>query len=228
MASSSTPGIGTLYGRALLAALLAGSVGLVVARAAWTQSGYYLFMLWNLFLAVLPFGFAILLTRAAGRGAPDSLQVALLLLWLLFLPNAPYILTDFVHLTPDGSRLYWYDLGMLLACAATGLLFGYASLFEVHDLAERRFGPRAGWGVAVVALLASGYGVYLGRVQRWNSWDVVTSPQGLATAIVDMVLEPAQHLHAWVMSGLFGIGLVAGYAVLHVVRRTGPALTAGS
>lgn len=203
---------------ALLGGLLAGSVVLVMLRAMWTQSGYYLFLLWNLFLAVVPLLASSLLRKAAGRNATDSVQLALLALWLLFLPNAPYILTDIVHLNPDGSRLYWYDLGMVLCCAGTGLLLGYASLFDVHELVERRFGPRFAWSAAVAALLASGYGVYLGRVQRWNSWDVVANPQGLLMSIVDTALNPVQHFHVYALSGLFGAGLVAGYAVLHAMR----------
>lgn len=216
----------TLQSTSLLGGLLAGSVALVLIRAMWTHSGYYLFLLWNLFLAVVPLFASALLRRAALRNASDLTQVVLLGLWLLFLPNAPYILTDLVHLDPDGSRLYWYDLGMILSCAGTGLLVGYASLFDVHELFERRFGQRFGWSVAVVALLASGYGVYLGRVQRWNSWDVVTNPQGLLMSIVDTALNPLQHLHVYAMSGLFGMGLIAGYATLHLMRGARPSLSA--
>jgi uncharacterized membrane protein len=214
-----------LHGTALLGGLLAGSVALVMLRVAWTQSAYYLFLLWNLFLAVIPLLASALLRRAAERNAADPVQLALLALWLLFLPNAPYILTDLVHLHPDGSRLFWYDLGMVLFCAGTGLLLGYASLFDVHVLCEKRFGQRCGWTVAVVALLASGYGVYLGRVQRWNSWDVVTNPHGLFASIIDTVLNPAQHLQTYALSGLFGTGLVAGYATLHAMTGRQRALS---
>jgi uncharacterized membrane protein len=217
-----------LQGTALLGSLLAGSVALVLLRAMWTQSGHYLFLLWNLFLAVVPLLASTLLRRAAERRSADLMQLALLAVWLLFLPNAPYILTDLVHLNPDGSRLYWYDLGMVLSCAGTGLLLGYASLFEVHGLFEQRFGERFGWSVALVALLASGYGVYLGRVQRWNSWDVVTNPQGLLMSILDTALHPAQHLHVYASSGLFGVGLVAGYATLHIMRGARSPQTVGT
>jgi uncharacterized membrane protein len=214
-----------LQGTALIGGLLAWSVALVLLRVVWTQTGYYLFLLWNLFLAVVPLFASALLRKAAARNAPDAVQLLLLVLWLLFLPNAPYILTDLVHLTPDGSRLYWYDLGMVLSCAGTGLLLGYLSLFDVHELFERRFGQRFGWSAAVVALLASGYGVYLGRVQRWNSWDLVTNPQSLFMSILDTVINPADHLHAYALSGLFGVGLVAGYATLHAMTGRQRALS---
>ena len=77
----------------------------------------------------------------------------------------------------------------------------------------------------MAALLASGYGVYLGRVQRWNSWDVVTNPHSLFASIVDTALNPAQHLHTYALSGLFGVGLVAGYATLHAMAGRERALT---
>ena len=140
-----------LQSTALLGGLLAGSVALVLMRSMWTQTGYYLFLLWNLFLALVPLIASALLRRVAARNASDLTQFALLALWLLFLPNAPYILTDLVHLNPDGSRLYWYDLGMVLSCAGTGLLLGYASLFDVHELFERRFGQRFGWRIQAPA-----------------------------------------------------------------------------
>jgi uncharacterized membrane protein len=199
----------------LLITLLASCMALILLRTWVTGSGYYLFMPWNLFLACVPLCASSLLRRVQLWNAPDLLQFGLLAIWLLFLPNAPYILTDLVHLDPDGSRLYWFDLGMLLSCAGTGLLLGYCSLFQVHKLFEARFGALCGWGVAVIALLASGYGVYLGRVQRWNSWDVITSPRGLFASIADMVLNPLQHLHIYALSGLLGVGLLAGYATLY-------------
>jgi uncharacterized membrane protein len=124
-----------------------------------------------------------------------------------------------VHLTPGSPTLYWYDLGMLLSCALTGLLLGYSSMFDVHRVIEERFGPRLGWVVAVVSLVLSGYGVYLGRVLRWNSWDIITNPRGLFASIADCLLNPASHVHTYVLSGLFGVALLLGYAVLHSMGR---------
>jgi uncharacterized membrane protein len=203
------------YSRTLLAILLAWCITLVLLRVGWTGSGHYLFLLWNLFLACVPLLASTLLRNARHRNAPEALQLCLVGVWLLFLPNAPYILTDLVHLNSDGSKQYWYDLGMLLSCAGTGLLLGYSSLFQVHKLLEERFGTRFGWTAAAVALLASGYGVYLGRIQRWNSWDIITSPRDLFGAIAETALNPVEHFHIYVLSGLFGISLLAGYATLY-------------
>ncbi len=203
------------YSRTLLAILLAWCVTLVLLQVGWTGSDHYLFLLWNLFLACVPLLASTLLRNAQRRNAPDLLQLWLVAVWLLFLPNAPYILTDLVHLHPDGSKQYWYDLGMLLSCAGTGLLLGYSSLFQVHRLLEERFGSRFGWAAAAAALLASGYGVYLGRIQRWNSWDILTSPRDLFASIAETALNPIEHFHIYALSGLFGVGLLAGYTTLY-------------
>lgn len=203
-------GAGTLFGAAL-----AWSCALIFLRVQWTGSPYFLFLVWNLFLACVPVFASRLLFRAHQRKAPDLTQLGLVCIWLLFLPNAPYILTDLVHLQSEHTPLYWYDLGMLLSCAGTGLLLGYSSLFDVHKVFEERFGARFGWTIVVVALIASGFGVYLGRVMRWNSWDVVTNPRGLFGSIAEFLLNPAEHFRTYVLSGLFGFGLLLGYAALH-------------
>jgi uncharacterized membrane protein len=103
---------------------------------------------------------------------------------------------------------------LLLSCAGTGLLLGYTSLLDVHNIATERFGHKIGWATVVAALLLSGYGVYLGRVQRWNSWDVITNPSGLFSSIVACLLNPFDHLQVYALSGLIGAVLLLGYAAL--------------
>lgn len=210
----------------LLCALLAWCIALVGFRVQRTGSGQFLFLLWNLFLACVPV-FASRLLRAAHRKkAPDTLQLGLAGLWLLFLPNAPYILTDIVHLQPASTGLYWYDLGLLLSCAGTGVLLGYSSLFDVHRILEERLGSRWGWGIVVGTLILSGYGVYLGRVMRWNSWDVIVNPRGLFGCIADCLLNPSLHIHTYMVSGLFGVGLLLGYAALRSMTSWNGSLAA--
>jgi len=203
----------------LLGALLAWSVALVGTRVVRTGSDYFLFMIWNLFLACVPLMASRLLRAAHRAKTPDVAQLLLVAVWLLFLPNAPYILTDLVHLRHSYQEsyavLYWYDMGMLLSCAGTGMVLGYLSLFDVHKVIEERFGRRFGWAVAVVALLLSGYGIYLGRVMRWNSWDVIANPRGLFGNIADLLFNPADHLHVYILSGIVSVGLLLGYAALH-------------
>ena len=97
---------------------------------------------------------------------PRIVEAGCFALWLLFLPNAPYTLTDLLHLTTAASAPAWYDLALLLSCAGTGLLLGYLSLIDVHDLVAKTFGLAMGWLLAFASLLLSGFAIYLGRFLR--------------------------------------------------------------
>jgi len=159
----------------VLGASLALSLALITARVFVTHQITFVFLLWNLFLALIPFGISTMLGISAGplRG---RLLLPVGAVWLLFFPNAPYILTDLFHLEPRSGVPYWYDLGLILSCAWNGLMLGYASLLEMQNLVRRRLGAGLGWAFVMVALVLSSFGIYLGRYLRWNSWDVLTNP----------------------------------------------------
>src|SRR6185295_15605158 len=153
---------------------------------------YYLFLIWNLFLAGIPLVASTFLRLARHWRLPLIIQAGCLGLWLLFLPNAPYILTDLLHLTAQSPAPAWYDLALLLSCAGTGLLVGYLSLIDVHDIVAASLGKAMGWLLALSSLFLSGFAIYLGRFLRWNSWDVLTRPTILFD-IADGVVHPASH-----------------------------------
>jgi uncharacterized membrane protein len=202
-------------GLVLFCCLIAWCVGLIFFRIERTGSEYFMFLIWNLFLACIPVFASRLLQAAHARKIPDVVQLALLAVWLVFLPNAPYILTDLIHLQPGPTRLYWYDMAMLLSCGGVGLMLGYSSLFDVHRVVEERFGQRVAWVVATGTLLLTGFGIYLGRALRWNSWDVVTNPRGLFEVIAEGLLNPGAYLHIYAICALSGGGLLLGYVTLH-------------
>jgi uncharacterized membrane protein len=140
----------------------------------------YVFLIKNLFLAWLPYGFALAANYLFTR--TRRLWPAILFfsgLWLLFLPNAPYIITDFLHLQPRSGVPLWYDVGFIMSIAMTGLFLGIASLRAVHGIIHHLAGPVVGWGFALGAIALSGLGVYLGRFLRWNSWDLLAEPFGI-------------------------------------------------
>ncbi len=209
-------------GLALFGCVLAWCVGLILFRVERTGSWHFLFLIWNLFLACVPLFASRLLRAAHAKRIPDVMQLGLVAVWLIFLPNAPYILTDLVHLQASSPHLYWYDMALLLSCGGVGLMLGYTSMFDVHQIVESRFGARLAWVVVSATLLLSGFGIYLGRVLRWNSWDVVTNPRGLFDSIADYVLNPAAYLQIWAISGLCGAGLLLGYVTLHWIAATRP------
>ena len=204
--------------RLALAVLLGGwCAALVGVRLLLTGSGFGLFLAWNLVLAAVPLVASTLLVRLDRRGAGGAVLLALGALWLLFFPNAPYILTDLVHLQARPPVPLWYDLGLLLSAAGVGLLSAYVSLADVQGVVARRWGARAGWAAAVGSLFLAAFGVYLGRVLRWNSWDVATAPLGVARDVLGPVLDPGAHLVAVVVTLVFGGMLTAGYVALRAM-----------
>jgi uncharacterized membrane protein len=171
-----------------VAALLAASgwcVLLLAARShAYGPAGYRI-LVWNLALAWIPLLFALLLHAAYKRRAHWLGLVAVAAGWLLFLPNAPYMLTDFVHL---GAQHRLIDSLILGSFAFTALALGFASLLLVQLVTTRAAGRIAGWLVVVGSMFAASIGIYLGRVQRLNSWDVLHRPR-LVLAVARSGLE---------------------------------------
>ena len=204
--------------RLAVAVLLGGWCAVLVGvRMAVTGSAFGTFLAWNLVLAAVPLAASSWLVRLDRRGAGGAALVVLGAVWLLFFPNAPYILTDLVHLRPRSPVPFWYDLAVLLSAAGAGLLAGYVSLADVHDVVARRWGGAVGWASAVGALFLGAFGVYLGRVLRLNSWDVVTAPLGVARSVAGPVLNPGTHVTAVVVTLVFGGMLTAGYVALRAV-----------
>jgi len=162
-----------------LAALLAASawcVLLLAVRKYEFGAAQYRYLLWNLALAWMPMLLALLLV-AAYRLRRSALElIALGGAWLLFLPNAPYILTDFIHLGPDHRM---YDTLLVGSFAFTGLALGFVSLLLVQLVVTRAAGALLGWAVAVGSLFFASVGIYLGRIVRLNSWDAVQRPHRL-------------------------------------------------
>ena len=200
----------------IVSALLVWCVCLIAVRIDRTGSGYYRFLVSNLVLACVPLGLSTALRLASHWRFPWTIQLAGFCLWLLFLPNAPYILTDILHLTRPSEAPAWFDLALLVSCAGTGLLVGYLSLSDVQGIVSRYLGAVYSWMFAFVSLVLSGFAIYLGRFLRWNSWDVLIDPtrlMGLAAAL----LEPWAHMRAVAVTLIFGVLLTLGYLTLHVL-----------
>jgi len=200
----------------LVSALLFWCVSLIVVRIDRTGSGYYRFLITNLVLACVPLFLSTVLRIASHWRLHWTIQLAFLSLWLLFLPNAPYILTDILHLTRASDAPAWYDLALLLSCAGTGLLVGYLSLIDVQAIVARSFGSALGWIFAMVSLGLSGFALYLGRFLRWNSWDVLLEPSRVF-GILGAAINPGAHAKALAVTIIFGVILTLGYITLRVL-----------
>ncbi|WP_086595367.1 DUF1361 domain-containing protein [Hymenobacter crusticola] len=202
----------------VLGASLALSLALITARVFVTHRLTFVFLLWNLFLALIPFGISTMLGVAAGP-VRRRLLLPVGAVWLLFFPNAPYILTDLFHLEPRPGVPYWYDLGLILSCAWNGLMLAYASLLEMQRLVQRRLNTALGWAFVMTALVLSSFGIYLGRYLRWNSWDVLTNPLMLFYDILDRVLHPFAYPRTYGVTVLFSVFLLLGYITIRQLGR---------
>lgn len=205
--------------RAVLVTLLVASSALlalgVAVRVVVVHSLDSTNLVWNLVLAWVPFVVALVLYDGVRRGARTGTLVALGAAWLVFLPNAPYIVTDFKWLGEytGGARLY--DSALIGTAAAIGLVLGFVSVYLVQVVVARRVGHVAGWAFAWAALVLSGVGVYLGRFQRWNSWDVLTEPTKVVGQLLSAVVDPLAHGRPIALSTAFAITWCLGYALFY-------------
>lgn len=176
-------------------------LSLLMFRIWITGSYFYLFLVWNLFLAYIPFGITYAVKQYQSR-----YFYGLFLVWLAFLPNAPYILTDIFHLNKQNNMPQWFDLLIVLSFALNGVLLFFISLNAMYSSLRLRFSKIKTDGMMVVILFLSAFGIYIGRFLRWNTWDVVANPLQLFRSVTEIFLYPSRHPRAW--------GFTLGYGIL--------------
>jgi uncharacterized membrane protein len=191
------------------------SVALVVARVVSTGSRAYSFLVWNLFLAWVPFWLALGVAWLAKRAPHRRLPLGMLVVaWFLFFPNAPYLVTDLIHLVfrepgPRGAVLY--DAVMFFSFAFSGLLTGFLSLRIVEEEVKEAWGRIASLVITLLTLAASGLGVTVGRFDRYNSWDVATRPFTIFAGIIHRITHDPR---AILTTLLFAIFFVVSYVTV--------------
>ena len=195
------------------------SVAIVLFRILYTESITFGFLLWNLFLAGLPLLVSMALLIFDRLRHHTFLFWGMVSLWLIFFPNAPYIITDLIHLKPRLGVPLWFDALLLFSFVWNGLLLGYFSLYFMHNMIRERTSNLLGWGFTIVVLGLTGFGVYLGRFLRWNSWDILTNPLGLFVDIADRFVNPFIHPRTWAMTILLSTFLFLGYLVFRQMTR---------
>ncbi len=238
---------------ATLVPLAAASVlanAFVLGRFILSGERAYGFLMWNLFLAWVPVGCALVAQGLAfsllGPRRPMRVRLQLVTLaafslgWLLFFPNAPYLMTDLVHLRPfQENNLVWLDTAMFATFALLGVALGCLSLLAMQEVVaaacrqvfERVRGARpvarflasgSGWLFALATLGAGSYGMYLGRVMRWNSWDALLNVDDLALSIARSLTDRPSSPGMFKITAVFGLFLVCAYVTLYAFTRVRP------
>jgi len=169
-----------------------------------SERNTFLFLNWNLFLAFIPWMATTILVLSNFNNNKVTL-LGLLIIWLLFFPNSPYILTDLFHLQSRAAIPVWFDLILILSFAWTGLTSGFISLFDIETFLKKQLNHRVVEFIIVIMLFLGSFGVYLGRYLRWNSWDIISEPTHLLLDVGDRFINPTLHPRTWGVTILLGI-----------------------
>jgi len=179
-------------------------IGLLIAvRIFYTGSKLYLFLVWNIFLAWIPFAVSNLFGKLSDKTTWE--QGLIFCCWLVFFPNGLYIVTDLIHLEIESSVPKWFDAVLLFSASVAGLMMAFISLYraEVYLMTTRLSKFRS--PLIFLILFLGSFGVYLGRFLRWNSWDIVSNPFQLLQSIGHRIISPFDHLQTWTVTGTLTI-----------------------
>ena len=193
-------------------------IGLLIAfRLMYSQSNQYLFLPWNLFLAWIPYVLSAQFLKY--RVSKSWKQVFLFSTWLLFFPNALYIVTDLVHLRDETNMPWWFDAMLLFSGAFAGLLMAFVSLRNAEKYLATVFANRYAHLLTFSLLFLGSFGVYLGRFERWNSWNIVNDPLALAENIFTCIINPFENAKVWAITILFTVVYSLLYFALRLLPR---------
>ncbi len=202
---------------AALGLLLFWNFILVSYRVHLTETRVFVFFLWNLFLAIVPY----LSTEVAGYFSAKNKRLpafAFVLLAILFLPNAPYIITDLFHLRQRAEMPLWFDTMAIFSVALSGLVLFYVALFGIKDVLERFWGGITAEASIVFLVFLCSFGIYLGRYLRFNSWDVLSNTNDLFDEIGNHLINSSMYTRAVGVTLLYGTFLLMGYWVIRLFQ----------
>ena len=177
----------------LVISVVGFTVCLLVFRICYSGGLMYAFIAWNLFLAAIPLCISAVLSKTKRR----NIQWLLFATWLLFFPNALYIITDLVHLKDRQPVPYWFDMILVFSAAMNGLIMAYVSLRQVEWFLEVKFRKQIASFILLGCIFLGSFGVYIGRFLRWNSWDILINPFDLAFEVAQHIINPFQHPSTW-------------------------------
>lgn len=204
----------------LLSTILAFGIfgGRIVLSNSWVV---YRNLVWNLFLAWVPYFFSFL-SAAIHRLFPRQWWLLIVpgALWLVFFPNAPYIITDFLHLEQRPYVPLWYDILLLATFAWTGCFLAIASLRTMQWVIKTYLGWFVSWFFVAAALGLTGLGIYLGRFSRWNSWDLLFHPKRILYDVLTRFANPLDNLRFFGFTLLFTAFLFVAYLTFLSVRHS--------
>jgi uncharacterized membrane protein len=182
---------------------------LLCARIVITGDKTYLFLVWNLFLAFIPFAITQRLSYSNFLVAGKLKKIFVLFVWLLFIPNTFYILTDLFHLDKFDSAPKWFDLLLIFSFAWNGIVLGVVSVRTTEIILENTTGRSFSLLIIFIVMWLNAFGIYIGRYLRFNSWDILAQPFSLFNEMFEVLFHPLRNKLEW--------GMIAVYAVFMTV-----------
>lgn len=191
---------------------MALAVFLNILRIILFGNNAFVYIFWNLFLAFVPFFISsILLLNTDKKNIIKPLFIIGFILWILFLPNAPYVVTDFIHLGRIRAVPVMYDMFLLFAAAYSSLLLGLYSISHMEKMLLLKFTKKITNILILIIILFTSFGVYLGRFLRFNSWDFFISHNSLVKSIWKIFTESNGYANVFGYTLLFFIFIYVSY-----------------
>ncbi|MBS1653945.1 MAG: DUF1361 domain-containing protein [Bacteroidetes bacterium] len=182
----------------------------------------FAFLVWNLFLAFIPYLITERLVRDV-RNIENKLRLLFsLVAWFVFIPNSFYIITDLFHLGQFGAAPKWFDLVLILSFAWNGILLGIISIQRVEMILTMLKGKLFSFGMLYVVIWFNAFGIYIGRYLRFNSWDVITDPFSLLRELLEMFFHPKANFDAWGMIFCYSFFITVIY---FTIKKLGESLS---
>ncbi|MBO9632114.1 MAG: DUF1361 domain-containing protein [Chitinophagaceae bacterium] len=195
------------------------SVAMITARIIHTGHYTFLSLIWNLFLGFLPYLITRAITREPRMIDTRAKFIIAFLLWLFWMPNAFYIITDLFHLGSTPNMPRWFDLALILSCAWNGMLMGVLSVRQMEKIWHQRVPQLREWWFLAPVMFLNAWGIYIGRFLRYNTWDILSNPFELFGEIVAMLVHPFQNKLAWSMVLCYAVMMSLMYVTLKQLSK---------
>lgn len=185
-----------------------------IARLDLYSTTNLLYLIWNLFLAWIPYLISLFFIK---KDTPRNSFILFFIFWLLFFPNAPYLVTDTLHIVSSLPSSLLYDSLLLFFFGWIGLLLGMLSLFHIHQYFKNHFSYLISELIVLAICFVSSFGVYLGRFERWNSWDIFINPVYLIRDSFDILTDFAHMGNFLLFIAVFTVFMYSVYKTTYVL-----------
>jgi len=191
----------------LVSLIVLAVVPIVLRTLVWETTSFF-YLLWNILLAFIPLALSTIALLQPRKGVFNKIIfIACLVLWLLFIPNAPYLVTDIIHLGEIKAVPILFDSFLLFATALLGVITFCLSLEQIEKIILEKFSKRKTFFAMTLIILLISFGMYLGRFARFNSWDIFTDHQSLIGHIFGVFTQTEMHVLLYILLFFFFLSL---------------------